>query len=193
MRRDAHGMRRVVFSNETRNEIDMKVPRREGDGPGTQSRTVAPTPRSPATAKRQVADQGTGSARHIAAADVVVHREDEAHSDLDPDTLLRVYDAVRRDLLVDGCPEFGSAAWVRLPKGDPRRDAATTRAALAWWTARVYGRGLPADVVDRIVAARVNAASKDIAGAPDWPKLIRRHLEHQRVLRRRANGYGGAA
>ena len=95
--------------------------------------------------------------------------------DLDSDTQAAVLHAVSRSLAAGALPEFGSPEWVSLPVDDPRRAHACVRAALAWWSATVFGPGIPADVLDREVGRRMAEASRAVhAAAPAvWSRLSR--------------------
>lgn len=96
--------------------------------------------------------------------------DDRAHADLDPDTLRAVYRRVEGYLLVDS-PEFGSYAWAQLDRSDPAWAAAVIKAALAWWTARVFGDGGPA-------GARNEAAKAVHAADPQlWRDLAARRAQ----------------
>jgi hypothetical protein len=118
---------------------------------------------------------------------VVSYGDDWVGPDLAPDTTNAVFRAVSDSLSAGPLPEFGSHDWLQLDKDDPRRFYATVRAALAWWSAQVFG---PDPRPDRLV----NQASKDVAAGADWPELIRQHRDNQRVLQYRAqHPYGDAA
>jgi hypothetical protein len=124
--------------------------------------------------------------------DVSLPGDHRVQRDAPVEILQMIYVATGADLVTPG-PEFGSWDWLRLDPADPRRTAATTKAALAWWSGIVFGPGLPADVLDRLVAERLNAASKNIAAAADWRALVRGHAAQRRALRLRREGYGPAA
>lgn len=118
--------------------------------------------------------------------------DDRAHPDIPPEVVIAVYREVRPAFLVDDVPQFGSLAWTELPAGHPAREAATTRAALAWWSAEVFGNNITADAVNTIVAARLATVSKDIQGAD--PELWRRVARDRaaRVPQQRDRSHYGA-
>lgn len=101
------------------------------------------------------------------------------HRDLDTDTQRAVLEAVTPALLAGELPAFGSYSWAQLADDAPAKHAATTRAALSWWSSLVFGPGVPADVVDRIIAERMNEASKSIAEV--WPEQAEFHKEAWRI------------
>jgi hypothetical protein len=105
--------------------------------------------------------------------------ENRVHPDLDFDTLAAVHRFVSVALTAGSVPEFGSPEWVELATDDPARGYATTRAALAWWSARVLGPGLPADVVDRIIAEWLADAGTAVYAADPglWQSLARRRVQ----------------
>lgn len=126
--------------------------------------------------------------------------------DLDSDTTAAVLRAVKGSLTAGPCPEFGSPEWAGLPVDDPRRAHACVRAALAWWSATVFGPGVPADVLDREFARRMAGASRDVhraAGPGLWSRLARDRAFGVPVQRARSEyaaaelferaGQGGAA
>jgi hypothetical protein len=123
---------------------------------------------------------------------VVLPGDGRVQRDAPVEILRMIFVATEADLVTPG-PEFASWDWLRLDPADPRRTAATTRAAMAWWSGIVFGPGLPADVLDRLVAERLNAASKDIAAAADWRALVRGHAAQRRAIRLRREGYGPAS
>lgn len=97
--------------------------------------------------------------------------------DLDEETL----DAVRKwaepALLAGPLPAFGTAEWLEL---DPERQGyAAIRMALSAWTAHAFGAGVPSEVLDRAVAARMGDASRAVQAADPatWQALASRRAE----------------
>jgi hypothetical protein len=118
---------------------------------------------------------------------MTVYGDDQVGPDLDVDTVIQVRHQTSKALRAGRLPQFGSPAWCALASDDPRKLYATIRAALVWWGDQVWSSE------PRTYGGALAKASRDIAAGADWPALIRDHLEHQQVLKRRRAGYGGAA
>jgi hypothetical protein len=114
----------------------------------------------------------------------MTYLDDRVGPDLDPDTTAAVFRAVSDALSAGPLPQFGSPDWVALDEWDVRRYQATIRAALSWWSERVFG---PDPAPDRAMAA----ASKAVHAAdPElWRRLARDRAANVPVGRERLTGY----
>lgn len=119
--------------------------------------------------------------------------DDRAHADLDCDTLAQVHAEVAEAMTSGEIPQFGTAAWLDLPRGDPARLHATIRAAMSWWSDRVFGNGVPADVLERELRRRLKEASDAVSEAHDWTKQSMRPTHLELVRRRETRPPGGDA
>lgn len=114
----------------------------------------------------------------------MAYGDDRVGPDLDPETRAAVFAALSEALTAGPLPQFGSHEWCQLDEWDVRRYHAALRAALAWWTAEVFG---PDAGPDRLV----NLASKDVAGADPalWRRLASDRAAGIPVGRDRLTGY----
>jgi hypothetical protein len=170
----------------------VKPPDKRGGAPGHHTgdaTTARPHPTKRSTVGHSLKDRVYPGGMQ---RDVSLPGDHRVQRDAPVEILRMLYVATEADLVTPG-PEFGSWGWLRLDPADPRRTAATTRAALAWWNGVMFGPGLPADVLDRLVAERLNSASKDVAAAVDWRAVVREHAAQQRAMRLRLEGHRPAA
>lgn len=113
--------------------------------------------------------------------------DDRVHRDLPVEVLAAVHQAVAPALAARlVIPPFGSWAWCELAEDDPARSHATVRAALAWWSGMAFGPGVPASVLDHVVAERMADASREVSAAANWRAIAHRptyaELERRRAV-----------
>ncbi|MBO0822428.1 MAG: hypothetical protein J2P27_01055 [Actinobacteria bacterium] len=103
--------------------------------------------------------------------------ENRIHADPDPDTLAAVLAFTAPALTTTTpVPEAFTPEWFVLDDADPRRQFGLIRSALSDWSAKMFGSGVPADVIDREVERRMNAAAKDMRAGVRWSPDRRRWL-----------------